>query len=456
VTSTGGPTAALARFAADLDFAGLPEGVRERAKLCVLDWLGAALAGVPERVSRAAVRTTLEAGGAEQAALIGGAARVPAGAAAWANGVTGHAAELDDIHAEAIIHPGAAVVPAALAAAELRAASGADLLAAVVAGYETAVRAGAAVNPSHYRFWHTTGTCGTFGAAAAAGRLLGLDAAGMARALSIAGTHAAGMLAVFGTDAKALNPGRAARDGLTAAGLAAEGVSAPEEIFEGERGFLRAAGTDSDSARLTAALGDAFAIEATITKRHASCGHTHAALDALLELASEHGIAAADVSAIEVETYAIAAEVTGGNMRPRTPGEARFSMAHCAAAALLRGRVGLEECSATALEDREIADLSARVTVRAHADFDGVRLGAARVRVRTAAGGEFTRRVDAPRGYPDNPMTRDELEEKFAALAALSIPANRAAEIAALTAGLDGAASVEELAGLLAMPTNGG
>jgi len=449
---SGKPTALLAEFAAGLEFEDLPGEVRERAGRCVLDWLGCALAGAAEPLGRTVRGMAVEAGGRAEAAVICGGAQVPCAAAAWANGVAGHIVELDDIHAEAIIHPGAAVVPAALAAAGRQGASGRALLTAVVAGYETAARIGMAAGPAHYRFWHTTGTCGTFGAAAAAGRLLGLDAGGMQHALGIAGTHAAGLVAVFGTDGKPLNAGRAARDGVTAALLAAAGATGPAGILEADRGYLRAAAGDFDAA----ALAERFEILRNVFKVHASCGHTHAPLDAVLGLAAEHRLQAVDVAAVRVGTYRIAVETAGGGAAPRTPAEARFNLPYCVAVALLRGRAGLAEFSPEALGDPAIAALAGRVSVESVPEFAGVRLGAARVTIRTAGGRELCRRVDAPRGYPGNPLAGEELEDKFAGLAARSIPAERAGRIAALVRELEDLGSIAALAELLAAAPGGG
>lgn len=450
-----GTTRKLAEFAAELSFEALPGDVWEHLKLCVLDWLGAALAGAGEPTARIVAGLAGRGGGTSEATVVG-AGRTDCTGAAWANGVIGHLVELDDIHAKSIIHPGATAVPAALACAERERAPGSEFLAAVAAGYEVGIRIGMAVNPSHYRFWHTTGTCGTFGAAAAAGRLLGLDAERMTHALGIAGTHAAGLLEVFGTGSKPLNPGRAARDGVLAALLAREGLTGPAEILEAEKGFFAATSAEFDASRATARLGESFELTRNVFKRHASCGHTHAPVDAVLELAAERGLTADDVAEIDVGTYPIAVEAVGGAYGPKTADEARFSLPYCVAAALLRGKLGLEEFSPECLADPGIAGLAERVKVSADPEFAERRLGAARVTVRTTGGEEISSKVESPRGYPDNPLSRAEIEEKFAALAAGTVPAGRAAEISALVGELDKLESIEALTGLLAAGPKGG
>src|SRR5208282_4596830 len=172
--------------------------------------------------------------------IIGSPIRTSCVNATLVNGIMGHALELDDVHGDALMHPGAPVMPASLAIGELAGASGKELITSVVVGYETEARVGSAVNPSHYQYWHTTGTCGTFGAAAASGRLLRLDQEKMVNTLGIAGTQAAGLIDVFGTMCKPLNAGRAARDGVMAALLAREGFTSTTQIFESPKGFCKA------------------------------------------------------------------------------------------------------------------------------------------------------------------------------------------------------------------------
>ena len=207
-------TSELAQFLVRTKFEDISGNVRQHAKLCILDWLGASLAGsveTPGKIVRSVIR---ELGGKKEATIIGAHGKSTCLNAALANGISGHTIELDDVNEVAIIHPAAAVVPAALAVAERCGSNGRDMIAAVVLGYETEVRLGIAMNPSHYEYWHPTGTCGTFGATVAAGKLLGLGKEQMIRALGIAGTQAAGLIETFGTMSKPLNPGRAAQSGV--------------------------------------------------------------------------------------------------------------------------------------------------------------------------------------------------------------------------------------------------
>ena len=412
-------TKKLVNFIVETTYDDLPTEVIEHAKVCILDWIGAAVAGSLEPPSKIIASMIEEMGGREEATVIGMGFKTSCVNAALANGVLGHSVELDDIHEEAIIHPAAPVVPAALAVAERENRSGRDLIMAVVLGYEAAIRIGIAINPSHYQFWHPTGTCGTFGAAAAAGKLLNLDEKRMAYAFGIAGTEAAGLIEVFGTMSKPLNAGKAALDGVTAALLAQKGFTSSTAMLEAERGYLRATAGEIDMEKVTEKLGTDFEVMNNIFKRHASCGHTHGTLDAVLEIVEAHGVKADDVSEILVGTYPIALSTVGEKYEPHTAAEAKFSLPYCVAAALIYGKVGLEEFSTEKIADPKILGLSKMVKVSVDPEYIDARLGPANVKIRTRSGKEYKSRVETPKGYPKNPLTKKELETKFGDLSSL-------------------------------------
>jgi len=442
-------TKELADFVVETSFDDLPEEVAEHAKTCILDWIGVALAGSLEPPSRIMASIIKEMGGREEAAVIGMGFRTSCPNAALANGVIGHSAELDDIHEEAIIHPAAPVMPAALATAEAEDGSGKDLITAVTLGYEVEIRIGRAVNPSHYMFWHPTGTCGTFGAAAATGKLLGLDEKGMAHAFGIAGTGAAGLVEVFGTMSKPFNAGRAAMGGVMAALLAQRGFTSSTRILEAERGYLRATAGAFDIERMTQGLGSDFEAKKNIFKRHASCGHTHGAIDAVLDIVGRHGIKADDISKILVGTYPIAVSTAGERYEPGTADDAKFSLPYCVAAALIYGKVGLEEFSAEKLALPKILDLSKRVEVFVDPEFVNARLGPAKVRISTKSGDEHQSRVEKPKGYPENPLTKTELETKFKALSSLVFTNERIKDLLKTVNNLERIDRVKDLAALI-------
>jgi len=422
-------TAKLAEFVAGFEPGKIPAEVARRARMCILDWLGSALVG--SREPSASILWNLVRGmeGKRESVVIGRRSRMPCLTAALVNGVAGHAAELDDVHEKSVIHPGAPVLPAALAAAERFDAAGDDFLAGVVLGYEVELRVGSAMMPSHYRFWHPTGTCGTFGATAAAGFIAGLDQERMINALGIAGTQASGLIETFGTMAKPLNPGKAAMSGLLSVLLAREGYTGPTSILDGEKSFIKATSESRRLDEVTEDLGCDFAIMNSVVKVHASCGHTHGAIDAVLNIVAEGRLEPKDIQEIVVGTYPIAVEVVGKNYDSKTPEEAKFSLPYCVARAALDGRVGLDQFSEEKLRDPVVAQLIRRVKVQVEPDFAKVRLGGARVTVRTRSGEELSSRVDVPRGYPQNPLSGEELKSKFEGLATTVLPKTRVSKI---------------------------
>jgi len=427
----------LAQFIARFESRKLPAPVVRRAKMCVLDWLGAALAGSRAPSTSIVWELAGEMGGRKESVVIGRKPKAPCVVAAFVNGVAGHAVELDDVHEESVVHPGAPVLPAALAAAEHFGASGGDFLAGVVLGYEVEIRIGSAVMPSHYRFWHPTGTCGTFGATAAAGFIAGLSQEGMTNAFGIAGTQASGLVETFGTMSKPLNPGKAAMNGLVSVLLAERGFTGPARGLDGERGFIKATSEAGQLGGVTKGLGRDFEIVRNVFKVHASCGHTHGAIDAVLKIVEDQGVKPQDVKEVVVGTYPIAVEVVGRAYGPKTPDEAKFSLPYCVACAILDRKVGLDQFSKEKVEDPAVAELSRRVKAQEDPDFARVRLGGARVIIRTKSGEEHSSRVDVPRGYPENPLSDEELRSKFVGLATSALPRRRITRLLQAVDGLE-------------------
>jgi 2-methylcitrate dehydratase PrpD len=275
-TQAGDLTRRLAKRASTVTYDALPERVRSVARQCVIDYYGVALAGADDPLVAIVLDELGEAGGNPQASIIGHSVRLPALSAALVNGAAGHALDYDDVNLAMPGHPSVAILPGLLALAEQRRSPGREVIAAFVAGYETACRIGAALRPGHYDLgFHATGTVGCFGAAAACARLLGLDPDATARALGIAGTQAAGLKSQFGTMCKPFHAGKASHNGLLAARLAARGFSSRPDVVECEQGFAPTHGPDF---RPDAALADppgGFHILANLFKYHAACYLTH-------------------------------------------------------------------------------------------------------------------------------------------------------------------------------------
>jgi len=413
-------TRRLAEVLAAVTYDDLPADVVADTRRSVLDWLGSVMAGSVEPPARMAQRVVAGLGTSGEATVFG-AGRASAAGAALANGVASHILELDDVHKGSTLHPGAPIIPAALAVAEREHAGGRAFLLAVAAGYEAALRIGEAVNPSHYRFWHPTGTAATFGAAVAAGSLLKLNAAQMLDALGSAGTQAAGLweFNADGAMSKHLHPGKAAFNGILAADLARMGFTGASRILEGERGFFRATSESYDATRITDGLSARWKISENCYKMHSCCGHTHTAIDVALKLRGPGAIAG-----IHIETYGPGFAIVK-EMNPRSPYQAKFSIAYCVAAALAEGRVSLAQFSTerfgpAGVRDGAIADLLRRARVAVEDDLTAKYPAAwpARLTVRLEDGRVLRGASDFPRGNPENPVSTEELEDKFLSLVA--------------------------------------
>ena len=287
--SETGLTHVLASKAAGLDYDNLPPPARELVRQCVLDYLGVAVAGASDGLVRLLLDEMNEAGGAPKASVIGHELRLPALSAALVNGAAAHALDYDDVNMAMPGHPSVAILPALLALAELRHSSGHAVATAFVAGYETTCRIGAALQPGHYNLgFHSTGKIGSFGAAAACARLLGLDAETTAIALGIAGTQAAGLKSQFGTMCKPFHAGKAAQCGLLAARHAARGFSSRTDIVECVQGFALTHGPDFAPAAALAEPEGGLHLFANLFKYHAACYLTHAPIECARRLREDH------------------------------------------------------------------------------------------------------------------------------------------------------------------------
>ena len=302
---------AMATFAAQLRYDDLPADVVFDAKFRVLDWIGCALAGTRTEPARVAATIAREMSGAPQATVIRQGMKLPMSQAAWVNGAAGHVVEFDDGHRLAVAHPGAVTVPVALALGEHLGRSGKEIITAVVAGYEVLIRLGIAVSPSHYKYWHTTSTCGAFAADGVATSLLQLDLPTARMALGIAGTLASGLQETFGTHAKPLNIGHACQSGIQAALLAKAGFTGPHTIIMGKKGFVAATSTDRELTLLEQINNKEFLSHTAFYKMYSSCGHTHSPLDATFSLIQANEISAPDIRNIRIDTYKTSVDLTG-------------------------------------------------------------------------------------------------------------------------------------------------
>ncbi|HEY4305804.1 MAG TPA: MmgE/PrpD family protein [Gemmatimonadaceae bacterium] len=419
----------LAEFLARTTWYDLPESAIIDTKRSILDWLGSALGGSIEPPARITQQVVGGLGACDEATVFS-SRRASAAVAALANGVASHILELDDIHKGSTVHAAAPVIPAALAVAERENADGRAFILAVALGYEAALRVGEAVNPSHYEFWHPTGTAATFGSAAAAGSLLGLGADDMLDALGSAGTQAAGLweFNADGAMSKHLHPGKAAFNGVLSADLARAGFTGATRILEGDRGFFRATSRSHDETRITDRLGDVWKVSENCYKIWSCCGHTHSAVDVAVALRRERSwsgnSALNDLRSVHIETYGPGFEIVK-QMNPGTPYQAKFSIAYCVAAGLLYGRASLDSFSDDhfangKLVDADIAAMLAKTTVTVAPDLTAKYPAAwpTRVTFTFADGSTTPRAADFPVGNPENPVSTGQLEEKFTSLVA--------------------------------------
>jgi 2-methylcitrate dehydratase PrpD len=438
---------ALVEFVLDLGAASLPTAVAEAASRSITDWLGTAIRGAAEPLAGALGAVIAGAGGDPQATVVGRGVRTSALLAALANGAQSHALDFDDTHLGSIVHGSAPVAPVVLAVGEWRHATGAEALAAFVAGFEVETRIGRVLGrPLADRGWHVTGVLGHFGAAAAAGKLLGLDAARLAHALGIAGTQAAGLEVSFGTMSKPLHPGKAAMNGLLAALLAREGFTGSTAMLDGPHGLGATFLGMADLGAAAEQLGKRWEILDNSTKPYAACHLTHATIDAARAIRARVAPDATAVEAVRCHVNPLVLKVAN-QTAPRTGLEAKFSVAYCAAIGLLRGEAGEGEFTEASVGDQAVARVMSRVMPEA----DGsLALGAARMSVRLADGREVEERVAAARGTAANPLTRDELEEKFHRLAEVVLPRERVTRLAAALRALADLRDVAEVAALAA------
>jgi len=429
----------FAQFAVDLRARPLAPVVLHHARRAVIDWYAAVLPGVvvpPATLLEHALADELDRGGA---ALVTGR-RATARAAALINGTAAHTVEVDDIFKDAIFHPGASTIAAALSAALESNASGAAFLRAVVVGYEISTRIGAAMGREHYRYWHNTGTIGSFGAAAACAEMYGLDRERFAHALATVTTFAAGLQQAFRMDSmsKPLHAGRAAEAGLLAAQFAREGVIGSLDVIEGEAGFGRAMGAAPDWDAALATLGTAWHITQMTFKNHACCGHTFAAIDGALALQRKLGVAHGDIIGVRVATYRPALDVAGIE-NPATAAEARFSLKYEIATALVHGSVRLAAFDPARLRDPATRALMARIETAVDPELDAVFPGqrAARLTLSTREGRSESLLQPTRKGDPDAPLSDAELEDKFHELAGAVLGAARARDLLAQLWALD-------------------
>ena len=461
VTSNGGITQTLAQFVAELSYEELSPEAVDRTKYLCLDFAGVTLRGSMTPSAKAVVQAIEGVGRSGPAVIIGTSSRALPEYSALANGTAFHSIELDDVNNEASLHPGVVAYPTALAMANVVPVDGKSFITAVAAGYEVIVRLGRALKPAeHYsRGFHPTGTCGTFGAAAASAKLMGLNGEAVTYALGIAGSQASGSMEFLAQGAwtKRLHPGWASHSGMWAALLAREGFLGPTTIVEGSNGFLHAYSGDADPDLVLEELGEVFQVTRTSVKPHACCRYNQGPIDCVLDLVARHGLQASEVEEARVGIlsagYDIVAVPEEEKRSPKSVVDMQFSMPFGAAVALLYGRASLAEYDVAVTQRPEVVELMGRVhCVRDPAlDAQFPRRWPAWAEVRTRDGRVLRSETQYPKGDPENALTWDELKEKFIDLSSPVISKERQREVIAAVEGLEDMRDVRELATLLAV-----
>ncbi len=412
-------TEALAEFLVASRWVDIPAAVRHEGARSLLNFVGGALGGCRDEAVSLAATVLTPYFGASQASVIGRGERPDALNAAFLNAVSANVLEYDDTHLATVIHPAAPVVPGLLALAEQRRISGAALVHALILGVEAECRIGLAIMPTHYRRgWHITATCGIFGAAAAAGKLLGLDARRMAWALGHAATQSAGLVESLGSMSKSIGVGNAAKNGLAAALFAEAGFTAAEQAIEGRYGFAPVTSDSVDLDAITDRLGESWEILGNAYKPY-PCGVVlFPVIDACLELRARQMPAPQRIAQIVVRGHPLLLERAD---RPavETGREAKVSIQHSVAVALLEGAAGLAQFEDAYVADPAVRALRSKVAVEKD---DSVPVESALVTLRLDDGSSFSEHVRHGRGTPGRPMSEDELDAKVRGLAAFGAP----------------------------------
>lgn len=435
MTEAFSPTLASADFAAALQYDAIPAPVVDRIKRDLLDWIGCSIAGSIDPASKPIRAIDALMGGPKQAGVFGAPKMTDMRSAAMMNAYYSHIMEMDDVDRASISHPASCIFPAVLALAgeTAKSASGKEMLASVVAGFEVMLRIGAAVTPAHYKVFHTTATTGVFGGAAASARLLGLNAERTAWAIGNAGTSSCGLWQFNrdGAMSKFIHTGYAASNGLFVALLAREGFSGPIHVLEGEQGFFVGYARQDVNFDLFRDFGKFWRAGEISFKPYPCCRHTHSAIDAAIEM---HKLLAGEaVKSVKLHTYNTALNIAGKRL-PTTERQAKFSITYCVASAMLRGGMKQRDFEGAALQDPSVLALQEKIEV-----IDDPAINACvpknwpcRLEVETVSGRTLTAQVQSPTGDPEADVSWAQLEDKFRQMTEAALDTAQQDEIIAI------------------------
>jgi len=424
----------LADFVQRASYENLPKEVIHQARRCLLDTCGAVIAGsyhsTSGKIAQSYARSLEEP---PKATIIGTDIMRSPQTAAFANGIAAHALELDDGSRHATYHPGSSIIPSSLALCEAEGKAAQDLIAAIAVGYEVSIRIGKSMNPHHYlKGFHPTGTVAHFGTTAACSQILNLSVEETVNALGLAGSLASGInqYEIDGSLVKHLHPGNAARNGILTALLAKEGLTGPRGVIEGRLGFCHCFSDRYDISSITEGLGTQYDILSIYFKPYPSCRYVHYANEATLNILKEHPMTPEDIDQIHILTHQNAKQ---GSDIPdyQTVLHARLSIQYGIASILARGKAGLQEYTEEAIKDPKVHEIAKKITIEIDPEIQKLYPNPRSmiVQIKDKKGNIYSSRVDYPKGDPENPMTDEELTDKFIDVTEGVISKKRQAEI---------------------------
>ena len=447
-------TERFAAFIAGTNYDDLPEQVVKEAKERIMDTLGAAIAGSVNWEYAAQLREACKKLGNGDCGVIGGESCYPAAHAAMINATYAHSVELDDGHKNAGCHAGAVVVPTALTMAQSLGKSGKEFITAVALGYEVTYRIASHVNPAQInKGFHPSSNCGAYGAAAVAGKLMGLNKEQLANALGQAGMLASGTMEATksGQRAKCVQVGNAAYNGILAACLAQAGMEGCLTALDGPNGLFATQSENVDAEDVCRGLGKVYTIGDTYNKMYPSCRHAQPGIEAALDLGVEHGIDPDDVAAIRIGTHKVAYDLTGLIKEPKNSGEAKFSLAYGCAVALREHGFGVADLMEQSYTDSETLKLADRVTCEIDPNVQALfpKKRGAKVRIELKNGTVYEKELYDLKGSPNNPVSTEELTRKFMSSARAAMPEERAEKLLSTLRTVEQQADMSDLVELL-------
>jgi 2-methylcitrate dehydratase PrpD len=444
-------TQVLSNFIFDSSIEDFTAEIIEASKKCLLDWIGVTLSGARDPSVRILIDLIEEMGGRRQATILGYGMKTNVLNAAFVNGTASHILDYDDAHEGTRSHPSAPLIPALLAISEYKNLSGSEFITAFVLGFEVSTRIGFALGKSYYNLgWHATPILGRFGAAAGVGKLLKLNRDRLAIAFGLAATNAGGLRRVFGTMGKSFHAGKAAMDGMLSALLSQKGFTGPEDILDGRSNFLEMFAQEYDPNQITQELGQTYQVLKDSFKPYAACLLIHPAIDGLIWMKENFGLNPNLIEQVHLEVSPLCLTVTD-KVNPKDALEGKFSTYFCAALAIERGRVSESQFTQDMVDNGSIRDLMKKIKVVRNESLEETE---ANVRVKLKNGIQYSHHVDAPKGDPRNPLSFDDIVEKFKDLTHLILSERRMNQIIVLVQNLENLENFSKLIKLCCVNPN--